>query len=231
GLDGLVLLLEVQRHLAADGVSSALEGSRRGGHLWVFFAAALAAAKVRRWLLPYCPVGVEFYPKRDWATWEEPGSLLRVPFGVHRLSGRRYPFLVVASSGSGDRLASAAQSVSSSLDWLATIERVGVPERDAVGVLEVVREPATPYVAKGADGTASPDALVSIHDWCDRQDAVSAIGRYVRLDSRGLGCCPFGWHHDDGKDSHPSLWVHVPRASGAPCWYCHTWGRGGNLFD
>src|SRR5205085_9834485 len=34
-LDGLVLLLEVQRHLAADGVSSALEGSRRGGHLWV----------------------------------------------------------------------------------------------------------------------------------------------------------------------------------------------------
>src|SRR5947209_6176718 len=68
-LDGLVQLLAVQRRLAADGVASALEGSRRGAHLWVFFAAALAAATVRRWLLPYCPAGVEFYPKRDWATW------------------------------------------------------------------------------------------------------------------------------------------------------------------
>src|SRR5437764_608738 len=70
-LDGLVQLLSVQRRLAAEGVVSALEGSRRGGHLWVFFAAPLAAAKVRRWLLPYCPEGVEFYPKRDWATWED----------------------------------------------------------------------------------------------------------------------------------------------------------------
>src|SRR5690242_2177212 len=33
-LDGLVQLLAVQRCLAADGVASALEGSRRGGHLW-----------------------------------------------------------------------------------------------------------------------------------------------------------------------------------------------------
>src|SRR5438445_955051 len=84
-LDGLVQLLGVQRRLAADGVASALEGSRRGGHLWVFFAVALAAPKARRWLLPYCPAGVEFYRKREWATWEEPGFLVRVPLGVPRL--------------------------------------------------------------------------------------------------------------------------------------------------
>src|SRR5437588_1295909 len=125
-LDGLVQLLAVQRRLAADGVASALEGSRRGGHLWVFFAAAVLPGLVRRWLLPYCPAGVEFYPKREWATWEEPGSLVRVPFGVQRLSGRRYPFLVTASSG--DRLVAAARSVSESLDWLATIERMRVPD-------------------------------------------------------------------------------------------------------
>ena len=115
----------------------------------------------------------------------------------------------------------AALSVSESLDWLATIERVRVLEVVAVG------ESATPYVAKGVGGTASPDALVSIHDWCDRQDALRVIGRYVRLDSRGLGCCPFGWHHADGKDSYLSLWVHAPRASGGPCWYCRVWRRGG----
>ncbi len=226
-LDGLVQLLAVQRRLSADGVASALEGSRRGGHLWLFFVAALGAATVRRWLLPYCPVGVEFYPKRDWATWEQPGSLVRVPFGVHRLSDRRYPFLVSA----GDRLVPVARRVSESLEWLASVEPVRVPEMVAVGSLDAVGESATPYVAKGAGGTASPDATASIHEWCDQQDALRAISRYVRLDSRGMGCCPFGWHHADGKDSHPSLWVHAPRASGAPCWYCHVWRRGGNLFD
>src|SRR6202163_674180 len=129
-LDGLVQLLGVQRRLAADGIDSALEGSRRGGHLRVFFASAVSADLVRRWLLPYCPDGVEFYPKRDWATWKEPGSLMRVPFGVHRLTGRRYPFLVPA--GSGDRLLPAAQSVVASLEWLATIRRVPVPVRETV---------------------------------------------------------------------------------------------------
>src|SRR5947209_6660005 len=98
-LEGLVQLLGVQRRLASDGVASALEGSRRGGHLWVFFASPVAAALVRRWLLPYCPSGVEFYPKQDTASYEHPGSLVRVPLGVHRRSGRRYPFLVPDGEG------------------------------------------------------------------------------------------------------------------------------------
>jgi hypothetical protein len=208
-LDGLVQLLGVQRRLAVDGIDSVLEGSRRGGHLRVFFASAVAPALVRRWLLPYCPDGVEFYPKRDWATWEEPGSLMRVPFGVHRLSGRRYPFLVAVASGFGDRLVPAARSVGASLDWLATIRRVLVPllEQTTAGRRDGIGPDTTPYVAKGAGGGASLDSAtpVNIHDWCDRQDALRVIGRYVALDRRGIGCCPFGWHHDDGKDSRPSL--------------------------
>jgi len=31
---------------------------------------------------------------------------------------------------------------------------------------------------------------MSIHDWCAAQDALRVIGRYVRLDQRGMGCCP-----------------------------------------
>ena len=233
-LDGLVDLLAVQRRLAADGIDSALEGSRRGGHLRVWFASPLSPALVRRWLLPYCPDGVEFYPKRDWATWDEPGSLMRVPFGVHRLTGRRYPFLVAAGSGSGDRLVPAARTVAASLEWLASIRRVPVPGRDTSGFRHDSPPAHTPYVAKGAGGgpaSLDSETPVSIHDWCDRQDAFSVIGRYVQLDQRGMGCCPFGWHHNDGKDSRPSLWVHAPRSSGAPCWYCYVWQRGGNLFD
>jgi hypothetical protein len=233
-LDGLVQLLGVQRRLAGDGIDSALEGSRRGGHLRVWFASPLAPDLVRRWLLPYCPDGVEFYPKQDAASFEQPGSLMRVPFGVHRLSGRRYPFLVLDSSGAGERLVPAARSVAASLDWLATVGRVPVPVRDTSGQRDRMAGPDTKkYVAKGTGGGGSfvSDTPVSIHDWCDRQDALRVIGRYVPLDRRGMGCCPFGWHHDDGKDAHPSLWVHAPRSAGAPCWYCYVWRRGGNLFD
>ena len=234
-LDGLVELLAVQRRLSADGIDSALEGSRRGGHLWVWFASPVVPALVRRWLLPYCPAGVEFYPKQDAARFEHPGSLVRVPFGVHRLAGRRYSFLALDGSGMGDRLVPVARSISASLDWLATVRRISVPV--AVRNVADVRErsgPATKkYVASGAGGAVSSgaDTLASIHDWCDRQDALRVIGRYIQLDQRGMGCCPFGWHHSDGIDSHPSLWVHVPRGSGGPCWYCHVWRRGGNLFD
>ena len=234
-LDGLVQLVGVQRRLAADGIASALEGSRRGGHLRVWFASAVSPDLVRRWLLPSCPDGVEFYPKQDAASFERPGSLMRVPFGVHRLSGRRYPFLVSADSGSGDRLVPAAQTVAASLDWLASIRRVPVPVRDTSGQCDGMTGPDTKkYVANEAGGGSAlldSDTPANIHDWCDRQDVLRVIGRYVRLDQRGMGCCPFGEHHDDGKDAHPLLWVHVPRSSGAPCWYCYVWRRGGNLFD
>ena len=90
---GLLQLLDVQVSLVSSGMASYLEGSRRGGHLWVFLAEVVTPAQLRRWLLPYCPAGMEFYPKQVTASLEHPGSLLRVPLGVHRLSGRRYPFV------------------------------------------------------------------------------------------------------------------------------------------
>jgi hypothetical protein len=233
-VDGLMQLVRLQARLLEAGISSVLEGSRRGGHLWVLLAAPLSAGLLRRWLQPYCPAGVEFYPKQDAADQEHPGALIRVPLGVHRLTGRRYPFLVP----DGERVQVAARSLAGSLEWLASVKRVPVPEREAVEERETVRRVAThTYVAEGVGG--APLARVrslspvpaSIHAWCDAQDAVAVIGRYVSLDARGMGCCPFGWHHSDGKDSHPSLWVHPPRGSGGPCWYCHVWGRSGNLFD
>ncbi len=130
-LDGLVQLLGVQRRLASDGVWSALEGSRRGRHLWVFFTSPVEASLVRHWLVPYCLAGVEFYPKQDTVSYEHPGSLVRVPLGVHRRSGRRYPFLI--PEGEGDRLVPVARSVAESLTWLATVQRVPVLDRPRLG--------------------------------------------------------------------------------------------------
>lgn len=72
---------------------------------------------------------------------------------------------------------------------------------------------------------------MNIQARCAQQNAVEVIGWYVRLDRNGLGCCPFGEHHSDGKDSHPSLWVYEPKHPDVCCWYCHTWQRGGSVFD
>jgi len=49
---GLARLLQVQHALAQTGIVSYLEGSRRGGHLWVFLASLVSPLLVRRWLLP-----------------------------------------------------------------------------------------------------------------------------------------------------------------------------------
>jgi hypothetical protein len=227
-VDGLLLLLSIQRELAADGISSYLELSRRGGHLRVFLSRLTPAATLRRWLLPYCPPGVEFYPKRDWANDVQPGSLIRLPFGVHRLSDRRYPFVQQV----GGELVPVASTVAESLTWLSTVQRATVPDEPwFTESNQVTDKTNTPYSTKKEGMTTFPESKMTVRDWCLAQNPLSVIGRYVDLDANGLGCCPFGAHHSDGKDSHPSLWVHVPKFPNVACWYCHTWRSGGSLFE
>jgi hypothetical protein len=226
---GLLLLLDVQARLLSQGICSYLEGSRRGAHLWVFLAYPLDAGRLRGWLLPYCPAGVEFYPKQDTASHEHPGSLVRVPLGVHRRSGRRYPFVEVVDG----KLVPVMRSVSVGLTWLSTAERVEPP------VLLSVPASAAPlgcdeqkkYPSKLSVPTLPVAPTLTIRDWCLAHDPFAVIGRYVELDKRGMGCCPFGSHHAAGCDRHPSLWVYVPHGGDVCCWYCHTWQHGGSLFD
>jgi hypothetical protein len=227
--EGLFRLIGVQTRLAGDGVPSYLEASRRGAHLRVIFSAPAPAALVRRWLLPYCPSDIEFYPKQDGADWDHPGSLIRVPFGVHRLTGRRYPFVEV---GSDSRLVPVVSSVKAALLWLSTVKRAPVPaasslpQRDHAGLPTQKK-----YPAKKASGNTQLAPTLTIRDWCARQNPFALIGRYVELDNRGMGCCPFGWHHASGRDKHPSFKVHEPKIAGGYCWYCHVWQRGGSVFD
>lgn len=227
--EGFVQVIAVQARLAGDGIPSYLEASRRGAHLWVMFSVPAPAALVRRWLLPYCPGGVEFYPKQDRADWDHPGSLVRVPFGVHRLTGRRYPFVAVGSDG---QLVSVIASVKAALSWLSTIDRAPVPaahslpQRDHVGLPTQKK-----CTSKKAPDSTQLETTLSIRDWNARQNPLTLIGQYVGLDSHGIGCCPFGWHHANGRDSRPSFKVHTPKIAGGYCWYCSTWERGGSVFD
>ena len=225
--DGLALLAEVQGRLAADGIPSHLEGSRRGGHLWVLFSQRLAAGVVRRWLLPYCPPGVEFYPKQA-TVGQGYGSLIRVPLGVHRLSGRRYPFVWWVTGAP----VLVAHSTSALLSWCCSLEQAAPPDEHTL-ISPPSAMSATPPQASITKNvsTAPRSGYPSIAAWCAAQDPFSLIGRYVRLDPRGLGHCPFGEHHRDGVDQHPSFRVYVPTVPGGCCWYCYTWGQGGNVFN
>jgi len=67
----------------------------------------------------------------------------------------------------------------------------------------------------------------SIRAWCRAQDIGAVIGRFVVLDGRGVGSCPFKEHHYRG-DRRPSFQVF---GGTDPHWYCYTWGRAGDLFD
>ena len=223
--DGLHVLLGLQLRLAEDGVPSYLERSRRGGHLWVLLQVPALASQVRGWLLPYCPAGVEFYPKQDEG--KGYGSLIRLPLGIHLLSGRRYPFVEWTPDG----LVEVAPTINEMIEWLAVSVRVEVPAPALVAAA-----PAAPHThivsnPRATSTVFAPSLEMTIRQWCAMQDPFAVIGGYVELDGRGMGCCPFGWHHDDGRDAHPSFRVYAPRSATASCWYCYTSGHGGNVFD
>jgi hypothetical protein len=225
--DGIDVLLDLSGCLADDGIPSCLEQSRRGGHVWVLLDGLYRASQVRRWLLPYCPAGVEFYPKQDEGGGY--GSLIRLPLGVHLRSGRRYPFLVWSDVGS---LVPVGASVSEQLQWLAMCELAQVPTEVLAGAPGDTPPTSTPpSLAKPVALSSPATSARTIHQWCAAQDPVQVIGRYVHLDGRGLGCCPFGEHHRNGRDVHPSFRVYAPRSASGSCWYCYTSQQGGNVFD
>jgi hypothetical protein len=74
-------------------IPSYLESSRRGGHLWMFLEEQVPGEKAKLFgqgVLQRYGIEAESFPKQGESKY---GSLIRVPFGVHRKSGERYPFL------------------------------------------------------------------------------------------------------------------------------------------
>jgi len=114
-------LLKLQWELRQEGIESAIERSRRGGHLWIFAAEPLLARDcrvyvheiARRLQVPVkgsvattggeCPSrigetkqtlseGIEVFPKQDQIAADEFGNAIRAPLGVHLGAGKRYWF-------------------------------------------------------------------------------------------------------------------------------------------
>jgi hypothetical protein len=99
--DGLARLLQLRVVLSEMGLPGLVEASRRGGHLWLFLETPLlvntARAAVLFALRKACVTGAELlefelYP--DAAPVHvintTLGHAVRLPLGIHRLTGRRY---------------------------------------------------------------------------------------------------------------------------------------------
>ena len=221
--NGLEVLLSLAAHLRDQGVATLLEASRRGAHLWLHLRDPTPASLVRAWLLPSAQAyGVELYPKQDTLAGDGVGALIRLPLGVHRKSGGWYPFLAVDEMG---ELVPVGETVADCCLWATQhVERVTVPV-DSLPLAQATANEGRILPIFRESRAREYD--LTIREWCRAQDIEAVIGRYVQLDRRGVGRCPFKEHHYRG-DLRPSFQVF----GGVDAhWYCYTWGRAGNLFD
>ena len=101
--DALADLIKLGHCFKQDGVHSALEQSRRGGHLWIFTAEPLLACDCRIYVCDLAlrlgiPVkrgrqeGIEIFPKHDVLKPGRYGNAIRGPLGIHRGAAQRFWF-------------------------------------------------------------------------------------------------------------------------------------------
>lgn len=212
--DGFKRLAHLGLKIAKDQIPSYLEDSRRGGHLWIFFSKALRSREARSFgkkLLQKHEVNnVELFPKQDKLV-NGPGSLIRMPFGIHKLSGERYGFF----NPDGSSIASTMGE---------QIHRVSAPETVSEEVFESSKayqsskRPTTPYKRPGeSTGLLSDRIKASV-------TVLEFVSQYVELEKRGytaIGHCPFH------EDEHPSFAVNIEENY----WYCFTGCGGGSIID
>jgi hypothetical protein len=97
-------LLKLQWELRNDRIETALERSRRGGHLWIFAESPLLASACRIYIYNLAlrtgvPIkasgvteGIEIFPKQDSLGTGAYGNSIRAPLGIHRAVKRRFFF-------------------------------------------------------------------------------------------------------------------------------------------
>lgn len=143
------------------GLTGLLEDSGwKGRHVWFFFAGSAPATAVRQLAdrllarLPALPpeVSVEVFPKQAQLRPDQLGNLIKLPLGVHRVTGRRSTFLDPA----GGVLA----------DPIEALRRIPLLDRDRLAALlaqvpppQPVRTRARGPEAEHARTDAEPDAL------------------------------------------------------------------------
>jgi hypothetical protein len=204
-------LIYMAQRLLEDGVPTYLESSRRGGHLWLFFNEQIPASEARAFgrglLTAHYLTGIELFPKQN-QLGNGPGSLIRLPFGIHKRDGRRYGFINLE----GQQLAPTLTDQIQMLSVPGT-----VPEKIFDDFLEVGEkaDQKTQNQQSEESGTLVSSRIK------DRITVLDFVSQYVELSPNGRGLCPF---HDD---KHASFSVNTEKNY----WNCFTGCGGGSIID
>ncbi|MBN8592788.1 MAG: hypothetical protein J0M33_13575 [Anaerolineae bacterium] len=208
-------LLELADKLESKRIPVYREVSRRGGHIWLY-TSPLPAHELRRfghYLLKRNKLAdLELYPKQDQLV-TGPGSLVRLPFGIHRLTGVRYHFV----QPDGRPL---APTIREQIALLATPDRV--PDFIIEDILKRIPETELPAPTRSFKG--KPHVIVGntpSERIKNRMSVLEFVGQYVELDAAGRGQCPF--HDDQVKSFQVSTQNNF--------WNCYAGCGGGSIID
>lgn len=206
----------VSTALQAIGQASYLETSRRGGHLWLFLSPT-SGYDARRFARQFAQEtgissGVEIYPKQDYLLADGYGSLVRLPLGIHRKTGRRYHFI----HPNGTPL---APTIREQIRLLASPGTISPAFFDDILSRAKHREPEVPtpsFVPVEGDSDIPLSEAIK-----GAVPVFEFVSRYVALNGKGIGLCPF---HDDREYSFSVDQKHN-------YWHCFAGCGGGSVID
>jgi len=182
-------------------ISSYIEKSRRGGHLWIFCEEPVEARKLRRLAkhttekLELDDEALDIFPTRD-DVCEGFGQAVRLPWGVHQATGEVYLFEDIPGGTPAAQIRWLEENVyrlpTQRLDQIITViqpvEELTAPE---VGSKEL-----RPVTGSYVDQIKARLPIIELADKItDLRPSDGGRGRYY------LGKCPFH------PDKHPSFWL------------------------
>ncbi|UCC51053.1 MAG: hypothetical protein JSV68_18380 [Anaerolineaceae bacterium] len=204
--------------LSEMGSFAYLERSRRGGHLWIFFEDLVAGETIRNFgqgLMLYFGLGnLELFPKQSQLS-SGPGSLIRMPFGIHRKSGCRYGYYDIE----GNPLAPALREQIRLFDRPQTvnpaiIERFCAHAPKRRQLKDSTLKSTTAFNQNG-NGTPLHEQLkgaISVREF---------VSHHVSLSPSGTGLCPFHQDHVDSFSVNDKQ----------NYWHCFACETGGSVID
>ena len=207
------LLFDAAEGLSQQGITPYLETSRRGGHLWLFFNEAVSGHDARDFGLgiasTYDIEGMELFPKQG-ILCEGPGSLIRLPFGIHRKSGERYGFVQLDGSPMGESLEDQILVLGNA----KTVPDMVVGDFQKIGS-EIQPDNDKPVTTNGNKGESLSSRIKA------SVSAYNFISMYVQLSSSGRGLCPFH------EDKNSSFSVNIEKNY----WKCFAGCGSGSIID
>lgn len=205
-------LINAAIQLGQEGAPTYLEPSRRGGHLWLFLPHPVSGQVARNFgagLAKKFGFGeMEMFPKQGHLK-EGPGSLIRLPFGIHRRTGQRYGFVTT-------ELDPLSLSLTDQVRLFCAPNQISEEIIDHYRSFKPALDDVKPIFSDhNAEGTTLSERI---------KNSVSAfdfISKYVHLTENGRGLCPF---HEDKVHSFA---VNID----GNYWHCFAGCGGGSIID